>query len=84
MAGELALIPKDTAEKARSAYREFRRIQHRLRLNGDADMTGNSPIDGQTQKFTRVEGGHLKDDRMAVLALWEEVFDNQQNEFWSL
>ncbi|MBL0012161.1 MAG: bifunctional [glutamate--ammonia ligase]-adenylyl-L-tyrosine phosphorylase/[glutamate--ammonia-ligase] adenylyltransferase [Nitrosomonas sp.] len=74
LAGELGLIPMNTAEKVRSAYREFRRIQHRQRLNGDADMTGGAPIDGQAQKFTRVEDSHLKDDRMAVLALWEEVF----------
>lgn len=74
LAGELGLIPMDTAEQVRSAYREFRRIQHRQRLNGDADMTGGTPIDGQAQKFTRVEGSHLKDDRMAVLALWEKVF----------
>lgn len=74
LAGELGLIPINTAEKVRSAYREFRRIQHRQRLNGDADMTGSAPIDGQAQKFTRVEGSHLKSDRMAVLALWEEVF----------
>ncbi|AEJ00657.1 Glutamate-ammonia-ligase adenylyltransferase [Nitrosomonas sp. Is79A3] len=74
LAGELGLIPMDTAEQVRSAYREFRRIQHRQRLNGDADMTGGAPIDGQAQKFTRVEGSHLKDDRMAVLALWEKVF----------
>lgn len=74
LAGELALIPISTAEKVRSAYREFRRIQHRQRLKGDADMSGSAPVDGSTQKFTRVEGSHLKDDRMAVLALWEEVF----------
>ncbi|MEK6685372.1 MAG: bifunctional [glutamate--ammonia ligase]-adenylyl-L-tyrosine phosphorylase/[glutamate--ammonia-ligase] adenylyltransferase [Pseudomonadota bacterium] len=74
LAGELALIPMSTAEKVRSAYREFRRIQHRQRLKGDADMAGTLPVDGQTQKFTRVEGSRLKDDRMAVLALWEEVF----------
>jgi len=76
LAGELMLIPKDTAGKARSAYREFRRIQHRLRLNSDADMAGNAPSDGQTQKFTRMEGSHITDDRVAVLALWEEVFGN--------
>jgi len=74
LAGELGLIPIDTAEQVRSAYREFRRIQHRQRLNGDADMTGGVPLDGQAQKFTRVEGSHLKDDRMAVLTLWEKVF----------
>jgi len=77
LAGELGLISANTAEKVRSAYREFRRIQHRLRLNDDADMTGNAPNDGQTQKFARVDGSHLKDDRTAVLALWEEVFGQQ-------
>ncbi|MGZ0020474.1 bifunctional [glutamate--ammonia ligase]-adenylyl-L-tyrosine phosphorylase/[glutamate--ammonia-ligase] adenylyltransferase [Nitrosomonas sp. wSCUT-2] len=76
LAGELELIGKITAEKTRSAYREFRRIQHRQRLNGEADMAGSSPVDGQAQKFTRVEDNHLKDDRKAVLTLWEEVFGN--------
>jgi glutamate-ammonia-ligase adenylyltransferase len=76
LAGELGLIPASAAEEVRSTYREFRRIQHRQRLNGDTDMTGSIPIDGQTQKFARVEGSHLKDGRMAVLALWEEVFSD--------
>jgi glutamate-ammonia-ligase adenylyltransferase len=34
MAAELGLIPADVAERARNAYREFRRLQHALRLNG--------------------------------------------------
>src|SRR5436190_2088575 len=34
MAAELGLIDKSVAEKARGAYREFRRLQHSLRLNG--------------------------------------------------
>ena len=34
MAAELRLIPADVAERARNAYREFRRLQHALRLNG--------------------------------------------------
>lgn len=74
LAGQLHLISIDIAEQVRSAYREFRRIQHRQRLSGDADMTGSAPIDGQAPEFIRIEGSHLKDDRMAVLALWEEVF----------
>lgn len=76
LAGELGLISTSTAEQVRSAYREFRRVQHRQRLSGDADMTGNASIDGQAPRFIRIEGSHLKDDRMAVLALWEEVFGN--------
>ncbi|MBY0474022.1 MAG: bifunctional [glutamate--ammonia ligase]-adenylyl-L-tyrosine phosphorylase/[glutamate--ammonia-ligase] adenylyltransferase [Nitrosomonas sp.] len=74
LAGELGLISVNTAEKVRSAYREFRRIQHRQRLNGDTDITARTPGDGKTQKFTRIDDNHLKDDRNAVLILWEEVF----------
>ena len=74
LTGELKLIPANLADQARSAYREFRRIQHRQRLNGEFDMAGSASGDGSMQKFTRVEGGHLKDNRMAVLSLWEEVF----------
>ncbi|MBX3616385.1 bifunctional [glutamate--ammonia ligase]-adenylyl-L-tyrosine phosphorylase/[glutamate--ammonia-ligase] adenylyltransferase [Nitrosomonas sp.] len=73
LASKLDLIPAIAAENVRSSYREFRRIQHRLRLNGDADIAGGA-TDGQAQKYTRVEGNPLKDDRKAVLTLWEEVF----------
>jgi len=34
MAADLGLIDQELAEKARNAYREFRRLQHALRLNG--------------------------------------------------
>ena len=34
MAAGLGLIPAELAERARNAYREFRRLQHALRLNG--------------------------------------------------
>ena len=34
MAAELGLIPGPLAERCRNAYREFRRLQHALRLNG--------------------------------------------------
>ncbi|HEY1289958.1 MAG TPA: bifunctional [glutamate--ammonia ligase]-adenylyl-L-tyrosine phosphorylase/[glutamate--ammonia-ligase] adenylyltransferase [Burkholderiales bacterium] len=34
MAAELGLIPGALAERCRNAYREFRRLQHALRLNG--------------------------------------------------
>jgi glutamate-ammonia-ligase adenylyltransferase len=34
MAAGLGLIPVELAERARNAYREFRRLQHTLRLNG--------------------------------------------------
>jgi glutamate-ammonia-ligase adenylyltransferase len=34
MAAKLGLIPAELAERCRNAYREFRRLQHGLRLNG--------------------------------------------------
>jgi glutamate-ammonia-ligase adenylyltransferase len=34
MAAELGLIPAPVAERCQNAYREFRRLQHALRLNG--------------------------------------------------
>ena len=34
MSAEHGLVPMDLAEKARGAYREYRRLQHALRLNG--------------------------------------------------
>ena len=34
MAAELGLLPKELAERSRVAYREYRRVQHALRLNG--------------------------------------------------
>ena len=34
IAADLGLIPADLAERSRDAYREFRRMQHALRLNG--------------------------------------------------
>jgi [glutamine synthetase] adenylyltransferase / [glutamine synthetase]-adenylyl-L-tyrosine phosphorylase len=75
-AGELGLISMQNAEKVRTAYREFRRIQHRERLNSDSDLAGIAPTEGQSQELIRVEGGHLNEHRMAVIALWEEVFSS--------
>ena len=54
LASKLDLIPAIAAENVRSSYREFRRIQHRLRLNGDADIAGGA-TDGQAQKYTRLK-----------------------------
>ena len=34
MAAELGLLPQELAERCRVAYREYRRVQHALRLNG--------------------------------------------------
>jgi len=60
MAGEIGLIPTDLAEKCRNAYREFRRIQHGLRLTG--------------AKFARVPHQQVAAHVSAVRELWTIVF----------
>jgi glutamate-ammonia-ligase adenylyltransferase len=61
LAGELGLIPQALADPVRDTYREFRRLQHALRLNG---------ISG-----ARVDR-HAHSRRIdAVRALWAFVFD---------
>jgi glutamate-ammonia-ligase adenylyltransferase len=74
LAAELALISEQNAEKTRAAYREFRRIQHRQRLNSDSELSGTSAADDAIQALTQKETEQLGNDRMAVIALWEEVF----------
>lgn len=74
LAGKLGLIPAQAAELVLNAYREFRRVQHRLRLSGNSGLAGASPTAGNSQKFARVEADYLSDARAAVLRLWEEVF----------
>ncbi|MBI3525673.1 MAG: bifunctional [glutamate--ammonia ligase]-adenylyl-L-tyrosine phosphorylase/[glutamate--ammonia-ligase] adenylyltransferase [Betaproteobacteria bacterium] len=59
-AGELGLIPVDLAETVRNAYRDYRRLQHRLRLN-------NSPA--------QVEPASVADRVKAVRELWKIVFE---------
>jgi len=60
LAGRLGLIPVEAAEKAASAYREFRRLQHRLRLNG--------------AKYARVRHDEVAVHIDATLDLWRRVF----------
>ncbi|ARO88557.1 glutamine-synthetase adenylyltransferase [Nitrosospira lacus] len=74
LAGELGLIHVETAEKVLHAYREFRRVQHRLRLNGDSGLGGIPSAGNKSQQFARVELDCLRDNVAAVLRLWEEVF----------
>ncbi|PTN12611.1 bifunctional [glutamate--ammonia ligase]-adenylyl-L-tyrosine phosphorylase/[glutamate--ammonia-ligase] adenylyltransferase [Nitrosomonas aestuarii] len=74
LAAELDLISAQNAEKARIAYREFRRIQHRQRLNSDSELSGTTPGDGALQTLSSAESERLSDDRFAVIALWKEVF----------
>lgn len=56
IASELGLIAADLAEACRNAYREYRRVQHALRLNGAA--------------YARVPPEQLAEHVRAVRALW--------------
>jgi glutamate-ammonia-ligase adenylyltransferase len=67
-------VSVEAATKTRTAYREYRRLQHRLRLGGEPELTGATVSRDKSQKFTRIAANHLSNDRMAVLQLWEEVF----------
>ncbi|MEY2633126.1 MAG: hypothetical protein RIR00_1780 [Pseudomonadota bacterium] len=60
IAAELGLIPLELADPVRSAYREYRRLQHLLRLNG-------------TPK-ARVPQHEVASHCAAVRALWHHVF----------
>jgi glutamate-ammonia-ligase adenylyltransferase len=57
MAAELGLVPGSVAERARNAYREFRRLQHSLRLNG--------------AQYARVPPGQAAAHAAAVHELWQ-------------
>ena len=60
LAGRLGLIPESQALAAHDAYREFRRLQHRLRLAGE--------------KFARVPPEAVSEHARAVRDLWQTVF----------
>jgi glutamate-ammonia-ligase adenylyltransferase len=60
MAAARGLIPADLAEAVRDAYRDYRRMQHALRLN-------NQP--------SRVDPAQAVDKIAAVRALWKTVFN---------
>jgi len=60
MAAGHGLIEPELAERCRDAYREFRRIQHGLRLNGAA--------------YARVPPEQVAAHTTAVKALWSRVF----------
>ncbi|MCB1960327.1 MAG: bifunctional [glutamate--ammonia ligase]-adenylyl-L-tyrosine phosphorylase/[glutamate--ammonia-ligase] adenylyltransferase [Rhodocyclaceae bacterium] len=63
IAGELGLIPADLATDAGNAYREFRRRQHRQRLN---DLS------------LQVDPDTVADLRAPVQALWKHVFGDEE------
>jgi len=60
MAAQHGLIPNELAERCRDAYREFRRLQHSLRLNG--------------ARYARVPREKVAREVQAVQALWSAVF----------
>jgi glutamate-ammonia-ligase adenylyltransferase len=60
MAADFGLVSLETAEKARNAYREFRRLQHTLRLNG--------------AQYARVPPEQVAAHRAAVQSLTRELF----------
>jgi [glutamine synthetase] adenylyltransferase / [glutamine synthetase]-adenylyl-L-tyrosine phosphorylase len=60
VAGALGLIPRELAQAAADAYREYRRRQHALRLNG--------------AEFARVEHAAVAPHIAATRALWRAVF----------
>ncbi|MCC7136339.1 MAG: bifunctional [glutamate--ammonia ligase]-adenylyl-L-tyrosine phosphorylase/[glutamate--ammonia-ligase] adenylyltransferase [Nitrosomonas sp.] len=74
LAGELGLIPIDMANTVLTTYREFRRLQHQLRLNGAPQSAGCAPAKSISQEYARVPANNLADARQAVLDLCAEVF----------
>ncbi len=64
ISAELGLIPADLAVRCRDAYREFRRIQHALRLNG--------------AQYARVPAEQVATHVAAVRELWRIVFADQR------
>lgn len=60
IAADLGLIPSELAEASRNAYREFRRLQHALRLNG--------------AQYARVSQEQVAAQASAVRGLWRTVF----------
>jgi glutamate-ammonia-ligase adenylyltransferase len=60
IAGALALVPPALCAAAADAYREYRRLQHKIRLTG--------------APHARVEPAPQSARRDAVSALWESVF----------
>ncbi|HKB84054.1 MAG TPA: bifunctional [glutamate--ammonia ligase]-adenylyl-L-tyrosine phosphorylase/[glutamate--ammonia-ligase] adenylyltransferase [Burkholderiales bacterium] len=65
LAGGLGLLPVDLAHGAHAAYREFRRLQHAMRLQGE--------------RYARVEPAVVGEHVQVVLQLWEWVFGNTRH-----
>ena len=59
MAAELGLLPKELAERCQVTYREYRRMQHALRLNG--------------ARYARVPHAQVAAHVAAVRELWQHI-----------
>jgi ATP-dependent RNA helicase RhlE len=57
MAGELGLIPADQAAAVADSYREYRRLQHGLRLNNQASRVPREQVAEMAQGCEAVERG---------------------------
>jgi glutamate-ammonia-ligase adenylyltransferase len=66
LAGQLRLIPEETAGGAHHSYREFRRLQHQLRLQGE--------------RYARVPEQRVEPLVGPVLRLREDVFGTGERE----
>jgi len=64
ISADLGLIDRTLAENCRNAYREFRRLQHALRLNG--------------ARYARVPPGQMSRHAAAVRELWQAVFPDHR------
>ena len=61
LSAELGLIAQDAAQKVMEAYRNFRRLQHALRLQGE--------------RYARLDPTQVKEEAAAVRALWTRVLE---------
>lgn len=60
---EIGLIASALGQSVQDAYREYRRLQHRLRLAGE--------------KYARIEKGHVGKQVGDVLRLWDSIFEGK-------
>ncbi|MHB1293324.1 MAG: [protein-PII] uridylyltransferase family protein, partial [Sulfuricella sp.] len=62
LAGELGLTPPELAEQVRDTYREYRLLQHQLRLQGGA--------------HARIDPAQVEEHAAAVRRLWQTIFES--------
>ena len=61
MAGELGLIPADQAAAVADSYREYRRLQHGLRLNNQASRVPREQVAEMAQGVRKLWNGVFGD-----------------------